>query len=139
MIFCPCWVTSQTGPTFSVTSMRPSGRNARRQGRLKVVTGVMLKGRLASDFCSPALTWAQTAAAASVSSNAAFANFIVISPSSFKRPILREPGALSTLANVRFIKRYHEVQTLFCFNKNVVLLAAILTVLGRVTGSTPFL
>jgi hypothetical protein len=38
----------------------------------------MLKGRLASGFCSPALTWAQAAVDASVSSNAAFANFIVI-------------------------------------------------------------
>ena len=40
----------------------------------------MVKGRLASGFCSPTLTWAQAAADARVRSNAAFANFIVISP-----------------------------------------------------------
>jgi hypothetical protein len=40
----------------------------------------MVKGRLASGFCSPALTCAQTAADAKVYSNAAFANFIEISP-----------------------------------------------------------
>ena len=34
----PFSVTSQMGPTFSVTSMRPSGRKAMRHGRLKVVT-----------------------------------------------------------------------------------------------------
>ncbi len=56
MVFCPCWVTSQTGPTFSVISMRPSGRKASRHGKVKVVTVVMLKGTLASGFCSPALT-----------------------------------------------------------------------------------
>ena len=60
-IFSPCWDTSQTGPTFSVISMRPSGRKASRQGSLKVATVVMVKGRLASGFCSPALTWAQAA------------------------------------------------------------------------------
>src|SRR5262249_44316571 len=93
-IFCPIWVTRQTGPTFSVTSMRPSGRKARRQGRVKVVTVVIVKGRLVSDFCSPALTWAQAAADARVSSNIAFANCIVISPLLLKHPILRHPGAL---------------------------------------------
>src|SRR5437870_10080341 len=94
MIFCPCWDTSQTGPTFSVISIRPSGRKARRQGRLKVVTVVMVKGRLASDFCSPALNWAQAAVAVRVSSNAAFASFIVIFSLLLKRPILRDPSAL---------------------------------------------
>src|SRR2546423_15622853 len=85
MIFCPCWVTSQTGPTFSVISMRPSGKNAIRHGRLKVVTVVMLKGTAASGFCSPAFTWAQTAAETKVSSSAAVAtfSFIDISPSSY--------------------------------------------------------
>ena len=75
-------------------SMRPSGRKARRQGRVKVVTVVMVKGRLASGFCSPALTWAHAAADARVSSNTAFANFIVISPCFSSPPILRDPGAL---------------------------------------------
>jgi len=40
----------------------------------------MVKGMLASGFCSPALTWAQAATDAREKSNAAFANFIVISP-----------------------------------------------------------
>src|SRR5215469_3529028 len=68
------------GPTFSVTSMRTSGRKASRQGSSKVVTVVMVKGRLASGFCSPTLTWAQAPTDAKVKSNPAFANFIVISP-----------------------------------------------------------
>src|SRR6185436_274096 len=66
------------GPIFSVTSMRPSGRKAIRQGSSKVVVVVILKGTVGSGFCSPTLTWAQ--AAARVRSSAAFANFIVISP-----------------------------------------------------------
>jgi hypothetical protein len=33
--------------------MRPSGRNAMRQGRSKLATCVMLNGRSESDFCSP--------------------------------------------------------------------------------------
>ena len=49
------------GPTFSVTSMRPSGRKAIRQGSSKVLTVVMLKGTVASGFCWPILTWAQAA------------------------------------------------------------------------------
>src|SRR5579862_1481299 len=65
------------GPGFSVISMRPSGRKAIRQGRLNVVTVVMLKGRLGSGFCLPILTWAQTAAEGNMRSNAALANFIV--------------------------------------------------------------
>src|SRR5215475_7986623 len=76
--------------------MRPSGRNARRQGSSKVATVVMVKGRPASGFCSPALTCAQAAAAAKVSSKTAFANLIVNSPC-FSRPVLRDPGALSVL------------------------------------------
>jgi hypothetical protein len=40
----------------------------------------MLKGTLASGFCSPAFTWAQAAADARVRNNTGFANFIVISP-----------------------------------------------------------
>src|SRR6202789_1171744 len=79
-IFSPCWDTSQTAPPFSVISMRPSGRKASRQGSSKVATVVMVKGRLASGFCSPILTWAQAAAGARVKSNVAFANFIAISP-----------------------------------------------------------
>ena len=86
MIFCPCWVTSQTGPTFSVISMRPSGRKAIRHGRVKVVTVVMLKGTLASGFCSPALLCAQTAADINVSSNAVFARFIF---TGFSLPYIR--------------------------------------------------
>src|SRR5215469_15762733 len=66
----PCGVTSQMGPTFSVTSMRPSGRKAMRQGRLKVATDVMLNGTLASGFWSPAFTWAATGAYAPPDNNA---------------------------------------------------------------------
>src|SRR5256885_16849025 len=82
MVFCPSWVTSHTGPIFSVISMGPAGRKASRHGRVKVVTAVMLKGMLASGFCSPALLCAQTAADTKISSNAVFAKFIfiVISP-----------------------------------------------------------
>ena len=63
-----------------MTSMRPSGRKAIRQGSSNVATVVMVNGTLASGFCSPILTWAQAATDASVKSNAAFANFIVNSP-----------------------------------------------------------
>jgi hypothetical protein len=58
----------------------PSGRKASRHGSLKVAIVVMVKGRVASGFCSPTLTCAQAAPAAPMTSNAAFANFIVISP-----------------------------------------------------------
>src|ERR1700722_9593365 len=58
--------------------MRPSGRKASLQGNLKVATVVMVKGKSASGFCSPTLTWAQAATDAIVKSTAAFANFIDI-------------------------------------------------------------
>src|SRR5262249_8824403 len=57
--------------------MRPSGRKAIRQGSSKVAVVVMLKGNVASGFCSPTLTCAQ-AATAQVNSRAALAKFIVI-------------------------------------------------------------
>src|SRR5215471_19105224 len=79
--------------------MRPSGRKARRQGSSKVLTVVILKGRLGSGFWSPALTWAQAAADARLSSNTAFANFIVISPC-FSRAVLRDAGALSVVNHI---------------------------------------
>src|SRR5580704_15297271 len=60
--------------------MRPSGRNASRHGSLKVVTVVIVKGRLASGFCSPTLACAQVATAPMVKSTAVSVNFIVISP-----------------------------------------------------------
>src|SRR5665213_3423966 len=60
-VFAPCCVTSQSGPTFSVMSMRPSGRNAMRHGKLNVVTWLTVNGRLDSGVFSPALTWACTA------------------------------------------------------------------------------
>jgi hypothetical protein len=63
-----------------VTSIRPSGRKASRHGSLNVATVVMVKGTPASGFCSPILTCAKAAADARVSSDAALANFIVISP-----------------------------------------------------------
>ena len=68
------------GPIFSVTSMRPSGRKAIRQGSSKVAVVVILKGSVASGFCSPTLTWAHAAGAARVRSSAAFANFIIMTP-----------------------------------------------------------
>src|SRR6267142_267494 len=71
MIFCPCWVTSQTGPTFSVTSMRPSGRNAMRHGRLNVATWVIVNGRSGCGFNSPALIWARAADDTRMSNSAA--------------------------------------------------------------------
>ena len=70
-VLAPCCVTSQTGPTFSVMSMRPSGRNAMRHGRLNVATCVIVNGRLASGFCSPALTCACAAADTTDTSSAA--------------------------------------------------------------------
>src|SRR4051794_26533289 len=76
-ILAPAWVTSQIGPVFSVTSMRPSGRKAMRQGRLKVATCVIVNGRLASGACAPMLTWAFAPVAAKATSAAAFANFIL--------------------------------------------------------------
>src|SRR5262249_9771201 len=77
-IFCPSFDTSQTGPTFSVTSIRPSGRNAIRQGSSNVVVVVIVKGTPTSGFCSPALTCAQAPADATASSNVAFTSFIFV-------------------------------------------------------------
>src|SRR5438034_6276549 len=71
-VFSPCWVTSQTGPTFSVISIRPSGRKAIRQGSLNVATWVIVNGRLASGFSSPALICACAVADMRLSSSAAF-------------------------------------------------------------------
>src|SRR5215813_4833508 len=59
--------------------MRPSGRKATRQGNSKVAVVNILKGCVASGFCSPTLTWAQAATDARVN-NTAFANFISILP-----------------------------------------------------------
>src|SRR4029079_8654635 len=70
-VFTPCWVTSQTGPTFSVMSIRPSGRKAMRQGSLKSATCVIVNGRSGSGFSSPALICARAVADVSVSSTAA--------------------------------------------------------------------
>ena len=49
-VFSPCCVTSHNGPTFSVISIRPSGRKAIRQGRLKVATLVNVNGSVGSGF-----------------------------------------------------------------------------------------
>src|ERR1700682_3064061 len=64
--------------------MRPSGRKAIRQGSSKVATVVILKGWVASGFCSPTLTWPQ-AAAAQVRSVAVLANFIFTLLTNFKK------------------------------------------------------
>jgi len=75
--------------------MRPSGRNASRQGSLKVATVVMVKGTVASGFCSPTLTWAQAAGDTRVKSNAAFASFIVSSLlASQSAPSLSDAGRI---------------------------------------------
>src|SRR6185437_5708198 len=58
-------------------SMRPSGRNAMRQGRSKLATFVMLKGRLGSDFCSPALVCACAAFVSSATRRTAMASFVI--------------------------------------------------------------
>src|SRR5262249_2224323 len=94
-IFWPSRPTSQTGPIFSVTSILPSGRKARRQGSSKVATVVMLKGPLASGFCSPALTWPHTAAEARGGNHSDFATFIIIFfPRFLSARNFTDPGAL---------------------------------------------
>src|SRR5262245_12434071 len=82
-IFSPSGETSQTGPIFSVTSIRPSGKKAIRQGSPKVAGVVILKGRVASGFCSPTLTWVQPATGARVRNSAALASFIIVLLASF--------------------------------------------------------
>jgi hypothetical protein len=69
------------GPIFSVTSMRPSGPKAIRQGNSKVAVVVNLKGSVGSGFCLPTLTWPQAVIDARVN-NKAFPNSIVIFPRS---------------------------------------------------------
>jgi hypothetical protein len=66
-------------PTFSVISMRPSGRKAIRQGRLRVATWTMLKGRLGSGFCSPALICASAWVAARARNSPAISNCFISS------------------------------------------------------------
>jgi hypothetical protein len=75
-VFSPVWVTSQMGPTFSVISIRPSGRKASLHRRLKVATLVMTNGKLASGFCAPRLVWAEAPVAAKVTDTANSASFI---------------------------------------------------------------
>src|SRR5207253_4943727 len=104
-VFSPCCVTSHTGPTFSVTSMRPSGRNAMRQGSLKFAISVIVNGRVVA-FSAPALICAYAAADASVSSTAASRSF-------FMNPILSlrcldhqvAEGLLDVPVHVRRVRR----------------------------------
>src|SRR5262245_57098835 len=58
-------------------SMRPSGRNAIRQGRLNVVTCVIVNGWFGSSLCSPALTCAPAADGTSVRSSAALISVLM--------------------------------------------------------------
>ena len=51
-----------------------------RHGNPNVLVVVMVKGRLASGFCSPTLIWASPVADATVRSNAIFAKRILMSP-----------------------------------------------------------
>jgi hypothetical protein len=77
-----------------------------RQGSSKVFTVVMVKGILASGFCSPALTCAQAATAASVRINAAFSNFIIIiiSVFAFQTPALkRARGQFSIDSSIEIV------------------------------------
>src|SRR5690348_9455764 len=85
------------GPIFSVTNMRPSGRKAIRQGSSNVAVVVILKGSVASGFCSPTLTWAQ-AVAVRVRSNAALVDFIMIPRLFFAKgsPVFKGDGHQST-------------------------------------------
>src|SRR3954468_18269089 len=78
--------------------MRLSGRKATRQGRLNVATGVRVKGRLASGFCSPALIWAAAGMVAKTSSKPAFLKFrIMIGP--------RFSAATQGLYDAYFVRR----------------------------------
>ena len=76
-VLAPCCVTNTIPPTFSVISIRPSGRKAIRQGRLRVVTWTMLKGRLGSGFCSPALICASAWVAARARNSPAITNCFI--------------------------------------------------------------
>jgi hypothetical protein len=80
------------GPDLFGDQHAAIGQEGQPPGQFKVATVVMVKGRLASGFCSPILTWAQAATDTRVKSNAAFANFIVILSLLLKRPALSDPG-----------------------------------------------
>src|SRR2546423_670628 len=64
------------GPIFSVTSMRPSGRKAMRQGSSKVATVVIVNGRVASGFFPPTLTWPEAITDTMVKRTAVLGKFI---------------------------------------------------------------
>src|SRR3954454_10352185 len=61
-------------------SIRPSGKKAIRQGRLKVATCVIVNGRSASGFSVPALTWALAVPAPSVNSSTELSNDFIVLP-----------------------------------------------------------
>src|ERR1039457_3835594 len=64
-------------------SMRPSGRNAMRQGRLNVATWVIVNGRVASGVCVPALNCACAAVETKVRSSVARTNIFIVFPSPY--------------------------------------------------------
>src|SRR5262249_25155458 len=92
--------------------MRPSGRNASRHGSLKVITVVMVKGTLASGFCSPILKCAQGAADAAVRRNTALTNFIVTFSVAFPEEAdFRHPGRYCrSYTAVRIVPNQHTIE-----------------------------
>src|SRR3954454_4924041 len=80
--------------------MRPSGRNAIRHGSSKVAVVVILKGRVASGFCSPTLVWAQ-AAAVRVRSSAALVSFTVTLLNSRSKDVVYKPLIERQLESLR--------------------------------------
>src|SRR5690242_5614226 len=104
------------GPIFSVTSMRPSGRKAIRHGNSKVAVVVVLKGSVASGFCSPTFTCAQTIIDVRGTNNIAFANSIVSFPRlSINLRLYRgaPPLCSESKSNKRLSRRLCNLEALF--------------------------
>src|SRR5678815_1309726 len=97
-VFTPCCVTSHTGPTFSVMSMRPSGRNAIRHGRLNSATLVIVNGWSSSGGWVPAFTCARASADRSIRDTAAVTHAFMEAPST---------GVLKTHACRHGVTRQH--------------------------------
>src|SRR6516164_7829794 len=87
------------GPTFSVITIRPSGRNPSRHGRLKVATLVMTNGKLASGVWAPRLVWAEAPDAVKAANTAVFASFIFHLPRIFGRRGCEDFGRSTTRIN----------------------------------------
>src|SRR5262249_35716800 len=87
------------GPTFSVITIRPSGRNPSRHGRLNVATLVMTNGKMASVVCAPRLVWAGAPDAVKAANTAVFASFIFHLPRIFGRRGCEDFGRSTTRIN----------------------------------------